>query len=255
MGREIMIRRLHVAKAAEQLGVTISDLVLAAAAGLFTIEIQIGDDFHDVLKGSLKRMVVTKSHSLEKLYFRASEIDTYLKNQKKHLSLQSDCKSNKFSETDDWQEIAEILKRADLIESAGKLRQEPMLVIDELGNNVSFDGKCFELHSSQIACLKVLEQRIYDYQEKKVPTIDMPQAQIARAAGLLENVTRLDQIFRSREDAFDTLIKKTGHGRYCLNISPESIARFVRPSADSEFQRQINEAYVEIARRIGEHGI
>lgn len=92
------------------------------------------------------------------------------------------------------------------------------LAIDPAGGIVSFYGETFTLTRSQIDCVKVIENRYKQYIRKEVETPDMPQREILREAKLAQNVQRIDQVFRNKEDAFKTIFKKTTRGRLSLNI-------------------------------------
>lgn len=90
--------------------------------------------------------------------------------------------------------------------------------IDEPARVVTFNGRKSSLTKNQILCLIVLKKRFESFSSGQAATIDMPQGEILREAGLPENNRRLDQVFRSRKDEFKLLIASPGAGRYGLNL-------------------------------------
>jgi hypothetical protein len=103
-------------------------------------------------------------------------------------------------------------------DDGGKNSEEHEFTVDEAARVVVIKGQRIELTRNQIACIRALKVRREDYRAGRVATLDMPQDEILRGARLPENNRRLDQVFRSRREAFRMLITSCGPGRYSLNL-------------------------------------
>lgn len=84
--------------------------------------------------------------------------------------------------------------------------------VDALSSTAHFNGSVFELEPPQIKCLKVM----IDRHSSGFPITH--QKEICKLAGLEQNVSRLDQVFRSRAKELGVLIKREGKGKYSLNL-------------------------------------